>query len=68
MTDDLIDLAKLVLIAMILIVMVYLVAQNLIGMVPATIGSIIIGLAFVYIYATNKSVRNAINSWLKSHK
>jgi len=65
MTDDVIDYARLVLVVMVLIVMVYLVAQQLIGMVPASVGSVIIGLAFAYIYATNKTVREAINSWMK---
>lgn len=68
MTDDLIDYSRLVIVAMILIVMVYAVAQSLIGMVPASIGSIIIGLAFAYIYATNKVVRREINSWAKGKK
>ena len=68
LTEDLVDYARLVIVAMFLIVIVYLIAQNLIGMVPATVGSIVVGLAFVYIYATNKTVRQAINSWAKDRK
>jgi 4-amino-4-deoxy-L-arabinose transferase-like glycosyltransferase len=62
LTTDLIDIARLVLIAMVLIVVVYLVAKDLFGMVPATVGAIIIGLAFLFIYATNENVRDAIKS------
>ena len=65
MTEDLIDLFRLVIIAMFLIVIVYLIAEQLFGMVPAVVGSIIIGLAFAFIYATNENVRKAINSWLR---
>ena len=65
MTEDLVDYARLIIVAMVLIVVVYTVAQSLIGMVPAVIGSIIVGLAFAYIYATNKTVRRTINSWAK---
>jgi asparagine N-glycosylation enzyme membrane subunit Stt3 len=46
-------------------VVVYIVAQSLVGDVPAIVGSIIMGLVFAFIYATNKTVRDAINSWLK---
>ena len=66
LTEDLIDYAKLVIVAMFLIVLVYLVAQSLFGMVPAVVGSVIIGIAFFYIYSTNKKIRQSINSWLRS--
>ena len=65
LTEDLFDLAKLIIVAMFLIAIVYLVANSLFGMVPAIVGAIIIGLAFVFIYATNQRVRDAINAWLK---
>lgn len=68
MAEDLIDLARLVIVAMVLIVVVYLVAQALFGTVPAAVGSIVVGLAFVFIYATNNAVRRAINSWAKRRK
>ena len=50
---------------MFLIVIVYLVAQQLFGMVPAAVGSIVIGIAFAFIYATNEKVRGSLNSWVK---
>ncbi len=66
LTDDIIDYTRLIIVAMVMIAVVYLVAQSLIGSLPATISSI--GLAFVYIYATNKTVRQAVNSWTKNYK
>lgn len=68
LTSDLVDYAKLILIAMILIALVYLVAESLFGMLPAVIGSIIIGLASVFIYATNEKVRKSVNDWIKGRK
>lgn len=58
--QQLIDIAVLVIIAMVLIVLVYQVAASLIGQVPAAIGSIILGLAGSYIVVTNKKVREEI--------
>lgn len=68
MTNDVTDFAVLIIVAMFLIVIVYLVAQQLFGMVPAAIGTTIIGLASAYIYATNKAIRESINSWMKKRK
>ena len=67
-TEDLEDNAVLVIKAMFLIVIVYMVAETLFGMVPTLIGSIIIGLSSVYIYTTNNTVRRQINSWAKKQK
>ncbi len=68
LTEDIFDYGRLAIVAMFMIVIVFLVAQQLIGQVPATIGAIIIGLAFTFIYATNSTVRKAINSWAKKQK
>jgi positive regulator of sigma E activity len=64
-TEDLFSLAKLVIVAMFLIVIVYLVAQQLFGMVPAAIGTVVIGIPLAFIYATNDRVRDSINSWAR---
>lgn len=68
LTEDIIDYAWLVIVAIVLIVVVYLVAQALVGEVPATIGLIIAGLAFAFIYATSENVRRSISSWAKKRK
>lgn len=65
MTEDLKDYAIMVITAMFLIVIVYMIAESLFGMVPATIGFIIIGVGSAFIYATNETVRKQINSWVK---
>ncbi len=64
-TIELIDIAKLVIVAMVLIVLVYTVAVSLIGQIPATIGSVILGLAGVFIFVTNKKIRQEILNWGK---
>jgi len=68
LTNDLIDIFKLILVAIILIVVLFMVIKQLIGEVPAYVASIIIGLGGVFLYATNKSVRDHINNWLKGKK
>jgi len=52
-------------VAMVLMVVVYMFAAALIGQVPATIGSIVVGLAGIFIIATNKKVREEILNWGK---
>jgi len=64
-TIDLIDIAKLVIVAMVLIVLVYTVAASLIGQIPATIGSVILGLAGVFTFVTNNKIRQEILNWGK---
>jgi len=68
LTNDLIDIFKLIFVAIILIVVLFMVIKQLIGEVPAYVASIIIGLGGVFLYATNKSVRDHINNWLKGKK
>ena len=65
LTEDIIDLGKLVIVAVIMIVVVFLVIKSLIGEVPAYVASIILGLVGIFLYATNKSIKNHINNWLK---
>ncbi|MBS3123258.1 hypothetical protein J4437_01345 [Candidatus Woesearchaeota archaeon] len=65
LTEDIIDLGKLVIVAVIMIVVVFLVIKSLIGEVPAYVASIILGLGGIFLYATNKSIKNHINNWLK---
>ncbi len=63
LTDDIVDLAELVIKVMVLIAVVYLVAEALIGTVPAQIGAVILGLAIIFIIVTSKKVREAILSF-----
>lgn len=64
-TNELIDYAKLVIVAMVLIVLVYTVAVSLLGQIPAVIGSVILGLAGVFIFVTNKKIRQELLNWGK---
>lgn len=64
-TIQLIDYARLVLVAMFLIFLVYKVAEILVGQIPATIGSIILGLAGLFIFITNKKIRQEMLNWGK---
>ncbi len=65
LSEDIIDIGRLVIVAIIMIVVVYLVIKSLIGEVPAYVASSIIGLGGVFLYATNQKVRGYIKSWLK---
>ncbi len=64
-TIQLIDYARLILVAMFLIFLVYKVAEILVGQIPATIGSIILGLAGLFIFITNKKIRQEMLNWGK---
>jgi len=68
LTEDIIDLGKLIIIAAIMIVVVFMVIKALIGEVPAYVASVIIGLGGVFLYATNKSIRDHVNNWLKGKR
>ncbi len=68
LTEDILDLGKLIIVAAIMIVVVFLVIKSLIGDVPAYVGSVIVGLGGIFLYATNKKVREHINSWLSGKK
>jgi len=63
--NEIIGYGIVVFVAMIMIYMIYIVAQTLIGQLPATVGSIIIGLAALYIVFTNGKVRESIKDWGK---
>ena len=65
LTEDIIDMGKLIIIAVIMIVVVFLVIKSLIGQVPAYIASVLVGLGGIYLYATNKSIRRHVYKWLK---
>lgn len=68
LTNDLIDIFKLVFVAIILIVVLFTAIKQLVGEVPAYIGSIVLGLGGVFLYATNKKVREHISNWLSGKK
>jgi len=68
LTEDIVDIGKLIIVAVIMIVVVFLVIKSLIGEVPAYVASVIIGLGGIFLYATNKSVREHISNWLKGKK
>ena len=67
-TLEIIDYFKLVFVAIILIVVMYYIIAGFIGQLPAQISTIIVGLAVLFIYGTNKKVRESIQSWLKPKK
>ena len=68
LTEDIIDISKLIIVAVIMIVVVFLVIKSLIGEVPVYVASVIIGLGGIFLYATNKSARAHINNWLKGKR
>ena len=68
LTNDLIDIFRLIFVAIILIVVLFMVIKQLVGEVPAYVGSIIVGLGGVFLYVTNKKVREHINKWLSGKK
>lgn len=68
LTEDIVDLGKLIIVAVIMIVVVFLVIKSLIGEIPAYVASVIIGLGGIFLYATNKSVRDHINNWLRGKR
>ena len=68
LTEDIIDIGRLIIVAAIMIVVVFLVLKSLVGDVPAYVGSVIIGLGGIFLYATNKKVREHINNWLSKKK
>lgn len=68
LTEDIIDLGKLIIVAAIMIVVVFMVIKALIGEVPAYVASVIIGLGGIFLYATNKSIRDHVNNWLKGKR
>ena len=68
LTNEIIGFGKLIIITATMIYIVYNIIKALIGDLPATISGVIIGLGSLFIYATNKKVRDSINSWLKKKK
>lgn len=68
LTNDLIDIFKLVFVAIILIVVLFMTIKQLVGEISAYVSTIIIGLGGLFLYATNKIVRDHINKWLKGKK
>jgi len=68
LTEDIIDIGKLIIVSIIMIVLVFQVIKSLIGEVPAYVASVIIGLGGIFLYSTNKKVREHINNWLKVKK
>lgn len=68
LTNDLIDIFKLIFVAIILIVVLFIAIKQLIGDVPAYVGSVIVGLGGIFLYATNKKVRAHIKNWLSGKK
>lgn len=66
LTEDMIDIFRLVFVAIILIVVLFLVIKQLIGEIPAYVASIIVGLGGIFLYAINKKVREHINDWLSN--
>lgn len=65
LTEDIIDLAKLIIVTIFLIWIIFLIIKTAVGEVPAYVASVIIGLGGVFLYATNKKIRKHVNDWLK---
>jgi quinol-cytochrome oxidoreductase complex cytochrome b subunit len=68
LAENVVAYARLVIVAIVCIYVVYKVAETLIGQLPASISAIIMGIVFIYIYVTNENVRNAISGWSRSNK
>lgn len=68
LTEEIIDIGKLIIVAASMIVVVFLVIKSLIGDVPIYVGFVIIGLGGIFLYATNKKVREHINNWHSDRK
>jgi len=65
LTEDILDIGKLILVLIFMIWIIFLVIKSAVGDLPAYVGSAIIGLGGIFLYATNKKVREHINNWLK---
>ncbi len=65
LTNDVIDLGKLIIVLIIMIWVIFLVIKSAVGELPAYVGSVIIGLGGIFLYATNKKVREHIQKWIK---
>ena len=68
LTEDIIDIGKLIIVSIIMIVVIFLVIKSLIGEVPAYVASIIVGLGGVFLYATNQKVREHVKDWLRGKR
>jgi hypothetical protein len=65
LTDDILDLGKLIIVAVIMIWVIFLIIKSAVGELPAYVGSAIIGLGGIFLYATNKKIRTHFHDWLK---
>ncbi|MDP7181468.1 MAG: hypothetical protein QGF25_00685 [Candidatus Woesearchaeota archaeon] len=63
-TEDVVQYGRLIFVAMVMIVLIYKSAKALAGEVPATISTVILGLASTYAYSTNKVIRRKVNKWI----
>lgn len=63
--NQIVDLRLLVIISMVVIFVVYKVAETLIGQLPAKIASLIISLAVIFAYATSSKIRKEIYNWIR---
>ncbi len=68
LTEDIIDIGRLIIVAAIMIYIVFLVTKFVVGEVPAYVSSVIVGLGGIFLYATNKKIREHINNWVSSKK
>lgn len=65
LTNEIIDYGKLIIVAAIMIYVVYIVIKTLIGDLPANVSVVLLGLASIFVYATNKKIRDSIDTWLR---
>jgi hypothetical protein len=65
---DIVDYAKLAIVAMVCIYVVYQVAMSLIGQLPAQIASVILGIAFIFVFVVSKQFRESIMNLGKQRK
>ena len=67
-TYEIIDYTKLVIVVIVCIWIVYFIAKELAGELPATIGSVVFGVAWTFIFVVSKKARNSMLSWVKKRK
>lgn len=64
LTNEIIDYGKLIIIASIMIYVVYEVIRVLYGDLPAIVSTTMLGLGSLFVYATNKKIRDSISKWI----
>ena len=64
LTEDILDVGKLIIVAVIMIWVVFLIIKSAVGDVPAYVSTVIIGLGGIFLYGANKKIKEHLNNWL----